>query len=486
MLLACSTHKVREANFVELFSVDFAGANVLQPETVRLPHYYPATSVRFLDAGTTSLVATAGDHVRIWSTRGELQRLLQHERASGGGPGPCTPITGMDASPVGTSGAHLATCDVDGVCSLWDVERGAKQHALDLSQPLCDVAFGPNGLLAAAGASGDCFLIDPRSTGNVSVLAPRQRMAGPARIAWGAARPDLFAVSWQGECGGVALYSGWPGRQQVPQLFPAGRATCADLQWSPAFPELLCCADESGVVEAWQFPDSGLESAALARHPAFRWEAAAGRSTGRESCTALALSPEVQPGQHAVILATTPDAEAAAASHASGSLWIAALPVPAKPTATLGLGPVQPLATLPAATPASAPVVPTPPGGAAARQQGLAAQEASFGFLPGVGGVVAGAGGARTGVEASTAAAAQQPPPTAGVGPPSFQSLEPQRLPQQQQPFTGAGAAFGSSGTGATTSDILRRGGSATRLGDSLFSFNCGHSPQPARPLFSH
>ena len=35
----------------------------------------------------------------------------------------CTPITSIDAAPR-ASGASLASCDIYGICALWDVEAG--------------------------------------------------------------------------------------------------------------------------------------------------------------------------------------------------------------------------------------------------------------------------------------------------------------------------------------------------------------------------
>lgn len=353
LLLACASFEVEKPNFVEVLTVDLECPQVVRAGGIHLPHYYPATRVRWLGSGAApELLATSGDHIRIWSASGELRRLLRRE---GMPQGPCTPITGLDTN-ADAAGAHLVSCDIHGICSLWDAEHGVLQQALDLEQPLCDVAFGPSGLVTAVGERGDCFLIDPRGPQDVTVLAPQRQVRGPGRVAWGPHRPDLFAVAWQGEQGGIALYSGLPDRQQVaPQLLRfSSRAACVDLQWSSAFPERLCCADEAGAVEVWHFPEQGLGAAALATGPCFQWEPAAGRGGGSESCTALALTSEVQPGQQAVLLATMPSTPAAAIAPGSiGSLWIAALPCMSKPPAALSLGAPAPRSVATNTTPRS-------------------------------------------------------------------------------------------------------------------------------------
>merc|ERR1712194_708887 len=110
---------------------------------------------------------------------------------------------GVDAA----GGANLASCDVYGVCAFWDVEVGKVTSATDLGQPLSDVAFGHGGLLAAAGDKGDVFMMDPRQPQNVDVLTPRERVSGPARMAWAPSSSGLLAVAWQGEKGGLAIYN---------------------------------------------------------------------------------------------------------------------------------------------------------------------------------------------------------------------------------------------------------------------------------------
>eukprot|EP00913_Durusdinium_trenchii_P001812 g1679.t1 len=89
-------------------------------------------------------------------------------------------------------------------------------------------------------------------------------------------------------------------------------STIASLQWSYAYPQLLACAREDGDVE------DGLPATA----PGYHW---APRGRGA-TCTALAMTPEVRPGSHALVLSTmSPQAEA---NSSVGSLWIVALPQP--------------------------------------------------------------------------------------------------------------------------------------------------------------
>eukprot|EP00439_Symbiodinium_sp_Y106_P023569 s150_g2.t2 len=194
MLIACSSFIPEAANFVEVVAIGIEGQTDVR-STTRLPHYYPPTRVRWLGGGSSrELLASSGDCLRVWKADGELCRLLRHESNP---QGRCTPITSVDSSEspnsTASTGAQMASCDVYGICALWDVEMGSMQQAFDLGQPLTDVAFGPNRLLAATGEKGDCFLMDPRQSQEVAAFAPSEHVAGPARIAWGV--KSLLAVA---------------------------------------------------------------------------------------------------------------------------------------------------------------------------------------------------------------------------------------------------------------------------------------------------
>jgi len=328
MWLATSSFLPEAPNFVEISSLDLGRGGVVQaPQPVaRLPHYFPPSRVRWLPGmgSSAELLATSGDCLRIWRPDGQLHQLLRH----GANPEEvCTPITSVDWSEKG----GLASCDVYGVCVLWDVNSGTAVQAFDLGQQLCDVAYGgDHGLVAVAGERGDCFLLDPRQAQDVHVLSSREKARGPARLAWSACRTDLLAVSWQGEGGGVVLHSihqpGHAGQKSTSRMLrtPGSGAVAADIEWSPAYPEQLCCAKEDGVVEVWQFPLDG-DFVTAAASPSSRWEPARG-----EVCTALSLSHEVRPGQHFIALATMPETVASGAAGPSASLWLAGLPEPVR------------------------------------------------------------------------------------------------------------------------------------------------------------
>lgn len=320
-ILACSSFIPQAANFVEIFNIDFNTAEPVKPAGVRLPHYYPSTKACWFENTphtSNDILVTSGDNLRIWSATGELKRLLGGDQNPRG---VCTPITGVDVWSADSN--IMASVDVYGIFSLWDVERGEKTQAMDLDQPLLDVAFSKDGRVAAIGERGDCFLIDRRSNKDVEVFVPRAKVSGPGRLAWGRHRPDLFAAAWQSGRESIVVYGdSAPGREQAtPHMLQTTRGVCADLQWSSAFPEFLCCAQEAGYVEVWQFPERGLEAASAETGPCFRWEPAPGNS-----CTALVTTPEVQQGQHAVIVAVTPSS----GTEAKGALWLAKLPEPTR------------------------------------------------------------------------------------------------------------------------------------------------------------
>jgi len=308
-MLACSSFLPESSNFVDLLSINHDAPQMVR-SVGRLPHYYPPSRMRWK---SPDLLLTSGDYIRIWNTNGELRRLLRHDENSRG---VCSPITSNDVD----AGTGLVSCDVYGICALWDVEAGRRTGAIDLNQPLCDVAFGPNGLLAVAGERGDVFVMDPRQPENVDILPLREQVCGPARMAWAPSsgtNAGTLAVAWQGERGGLAIYK-WPlERDRSGQLLQSASPQCgavADLKWSeaPGSADYLCCASEGGGVEVWN-----IGSDAARGGPCFNWQPRSG-----EVCTSLALSVRRQ--QQFVTLATMPAQPAPGGSVAS--LWVAALP----------------------------------------------------------------------------------------------------------------------------------------------------------------
>lgn len=298
-------------NFVDLSTLNLESPQIMT-DSAKLPHYFPPTQVRWLNtAASKGIVATSSDYIRIWDVDGKLQKLFHHDNPRD----VCTPITSIAAGK-----ERLASCDVYGILTLWDVEYGKQLHSYDLEQPLCDVAFGPQDSVAAVNNLGACYVIDLRHQDNVGVLNPYQRTVGPARIAWSDQR-DLFAVAWQGQPSNITLYNGKHGQQepQKPQMLRTlgAPSTVADLEWSPAWPELLCCCKEDGAVELWRLPDDSVsESVKLGDLPQ-RWVPCSG-----DVCTALTAGGELPDGQSIIVVATmSPHAQ-----NAGGSLWIARLP----------------------------------------------------------------------------------------------------------------------------------------------------------------
>lgn len=311
-ILACGSFVPESANFVELLSISHESPQTVQG-VARLPHYYPPSRVRW--SPSSDVLLTSGDYIRVWNASGQLLRLLRHESHDANPRGLCTPITSVDAG----AGQSLVSCDAYGICTLWDAEAGAavSSRPIDLGQPLCDVAFGgPGGLLAAAGDRGDVFLIDPRQPENVHVLGLGERIGGPARLAWSPSPSGALAVAWQGEQGGLAVYSG--ARKGQGQLLKTNRGqhdVVADLQWSPTNPDFMCSASEGEGVEVWRISGDRAVGG-----PCFCWQPRAG-----EVCTSLALGS--RPGrdpEQLVMLATMPAHPVQGGN--VGSLWIAGLP----------------------------------------------------------------------------------------------------------------------------------------------------------------
>lgn len=337
--LACGAFSMDSQSFVDVFTVDVQASETVK-KTARLQHYYPPSRVRWLPTTgheSPELLVTSSDYVRVWSADGKLLSLMKHEENRND---VCAPLTSVDVS---MDAGSLASCDIYGIVALWDTERGALGHvgpgalaptqAIDLGQPVSDVAFGPgHDTLVATGESGDVFFIDRRDPRNVRVPAAPGKVNGPARLAWSPEhRPNLFAAAWQGAEHGIALY---PGKEEAGShkgqggpkvLSNAGSpAVVADLCWSPAFPELLCCAKEDGVVDIWQLPEDRVVAGVASEGPNFQWEPRQG-----DVCTAMALSGRVSNvGCPSLMVLATMPGQSAQQTVQGGTLWVAGLPEP--------------------------------------------------------------------------------------------------------------------------------------------------------------
>jgi len=336
--LACGSFILEAPNFVDVLSLDVEGPDVVR-SAVRLPHYFPPTRLKWFrpssDGGIEQdLLVTSGDAVRVWSSSGQLHKILPHKDNP---KGLCTPITSVDSwnpNMCGSSPAHIVSCDVYGICALWDVHHGALKQAFQLDQPLHDVAFCPDGRIAVAGDDGSCFLIDPRAQFDaLPRLGLRERVRGPARIAVSSQGSNLISIAWQGEEGGLALYDSKDKRaHRLLQSASRGSAT-ADLQWSPTFPELLCCAKECGMVEVWQIPENGTETSSAVARPCFEWQPRRG-----EVCTSLALSPQVAK-KSLIVVSTIAEHEFEGQGPVQrSSLWAQAFPETSHAAIGSGLG----------------------------------------------------------------------------------------------------------------------------------------------------
>lgn len=305
-VLALGSFIPASPNFVDLINIR-AGLPNLQ-NAVRLPHYFPPSRVCWIDG---EHLVTSSDYLRIWNANGNLEQLLKHDSNPNN---ICAPITSVDSQGKVNGGAScLASCDVYGILTVWDAAAGKVTSKMDLGQSLCDVAFGPSGVLAIAGDKGDIFLRDPRMQDNVHVVSLRERISGPARLSWSGY--GQLAATWQGDEGGLAVYNNVNSNVTGTLLRPSrSGSSFADLKWCPNtdFQDYLCSAHEGRGVEVWK-----VSNAVEGGGPCFEWQPQAA-----EVCTALTLC-EAQ-GRQLAILATMPAQPVAGAN--AGSLWVAALP----------------------------------------------------------------------------------------------------------------------------------------------------------------
>lgn len=226
------------------------GALVSDPR-LSFQHPYPPTKLAFIpdrDASRPDLLATAGDHLRIWRLGPGgvvLEKLLDANKGAAAAP----PITSFDWNP--TEPRRIGTACVDTTVTVWDVERGVVEAQLIAhDREVYDIAWGGAGVFASVSADGSVRVFDLRDKEHSTIIYESPRQDTPLlRLAWNQQDPRYMACTALDSPRVLVLDIRFP-TVPVAELMRhqgAVNAVC----WAPHSAAHICSAADDGQALIW-------------------------------------------------------------------------------------------------------------------------------------------------------------------------------------------------------------------------------------------
>lgn len=206
--MAVGSYKEEYSNQVQIIQLqrDEAGNGVFKHQS-EFEHPYPATKVMWAPAkhhigGTTDLLATTGDYLRLWSTdtesnKVEMKALLNNNKHTEY----CAPLTCFDWND--TDPSILGTCSIDTTCTIWDVNKlQPKTQLIAHDKEVYDIAFAcGKDVFGTVGADGSLRMFDLRSLEHSTILYESPDLTPLLRIAWNKQDPNYLATILTGTTG---------------------------------------------------------------------------------------------------------------------------------------------------------------------------------------------------------------------------------------------------------------------------------------------
>lgn len=122
--MAVGSYKEEYSNLLQIIQLqkDHNGVRRFR-KLCEIDHPYPPTKVMWAPAkfnyGSTDLLATTGDYLRLWSldsdNKADMKAILNNNKHTEY----CAPLTSFDWSEADPS--ILGTCSIDTTCTIWDV-----------------------------------------------------------------------------------------------------------------------------------------------------------------------------------------------------------------------------------------------------------------------------------------------------------------------------------------------------------------------------
>uniref|UniRef100_A0A383VYT8 Uncharacterized protein n=1 Tax=Tetradesmus obliquus TaxID=3088 RepID=A0A383VYT8_TETOB len=261
--LAVGSFKEDTNNQVEIIQLDEENSRLVCDPALTFQHAYPPTKLMFIPdkAGVRpDLLATSGDHLRIWSIQDSavvLDRLLTNNKQSEF----CAPLTSFDWNDVDPK--RLGTSSIDTTCTIWDIERGVVDTQLIAhDMEVHDIAWGGVGVFATASADGSVRVFDLRDKEHSTII-----FEGPAdtpllRLGWNKQDPRYIATLVADSPKVVILDIRYP---TVPITQLARHNGCVNaLAWAPHSASHICTAGDDCQALIWDLSPLGQSAAGAA------------------------------------------------------------------------------------------------------------------------------------------------------------------------------------------------------------------------------
>lgn len=180
-------------------------------KTAEATHSYPVTRILWEPPSsqkqTTDLLATSGDHLRLWSlpqdnshhhysnsiTRSSTSRDAPAQRLSplallsnSKSPEHTAPITSLDWNPMSPS--LIITSSIDTTCTVWDIPTlTAKTQLIAHDKEVFDVRFCANSVdvFVSCGADGSVRMFDLRSLEHSTIIYEPSDKSEKGMTIWG-------------------------------------------------------------------------------------------------------------------------------------------------------------------------------------------------------------------------------------------------------------------------------------------------------------
>ncbi|KAF8059136.1 LWD1 [Scenedesmus sp. PABB004] len=266
--LAVGSFKQDTQNQVEIIQLDEENSRLVCNPALTFQHAYPPTKIMFVPdrpGVLPDLLATSGDHLRIWAIGPggvTLDRLLTNNKQSEF----CAPLTSFDWNEVDPK--RLGTSSIDTTCTIWDIERGVVDTQLIAhDREVYDITWGGVGVFATASADGSVRVFDLRDKEHSTIIFEGPPDTPLLRVGWNKQDPRYIAALLADSPKVVILDIRFP-TQPVTQL-ARHHAPVNALAWAPHSACHICTAGDDSQALIWDLsplaaPPGGADAGAAA------------------------------------------------------------------------------------------------------------------------------------------------------------------------------------------------------------------------------
>eukprot|EP00890_Picochlorum_soloecismus_P003946 jgi/Picsp_1/4552/NSC_01922-R1_protein len=249
-------------NRVEILYLDkdTQGGKLVSDASASFSHPFPPTQVAFIpdQAGNRpDLLATSGDHLRIWRISDEgtrLEKMLHTPNISGRVDGACA-MTCFDWNDLDIR--RISTGMTDCSVSIWDVEMAVMETQLMIHDgEVYDIQWGGNDILASASADCSVRVLDLRDKEHTTILyEPPNRRHPLIKLAWNKQDPRFMAILESQTPIVSILDIRYPNTPLVTlhKHVDSANAVC----WAPHSMGYLCSAADDGQALIWDLSKIG-------------------------------------------------------------------------------------------------------------------------------------------------------------------------------------------------------------------------------------